>query len=233
MVSSVSSAEDDGRWQETRTTKKDMQETVTSTRTVTITREGTMETKVKTVIKRCTRSTKTTLRTPQECSPSVTQSPAAISPSSTFPSRKPQSSSTFVISRPSAPRTSTSRIAVIPHPSDLPKPTSKPEGFYLVIIGQEVGIFYTWKDTALRVLEISGAVYYKCRSFQQALADYTVAYDKGELRPIPIPGGPFWPMALRTPSPAPSEGEQSYWAQVDDLSEVLGQVQLSPTGNHN
>ncbi|KAI6142301.1 hypothetical protein EDD17DRAFT_1744728, partial [Pisolithus thermaeus] len=169
-----------------------MQEMVTCTRTVTITHEGTMETKVKTIIKRCTRSTKTTLRTPQECSLSVTQSPATILPSSTFPSHKPQSSSTFVISHPSAPHTSTSHIAIIPHPLDLPKPTSKPEGFYLVIIGQEVSIFYTWKDTALWVLEISGTVYYKCRTFQQALADYTAAYDKGELHPIPIPGGPFW-----------------------------------------
>ncbi|KAI6135981.1 hypothetical protein F5141DRAFT_980450, partial [Pisolithus sp. B1] len=57
----------------------------------------------------------------------------------------------------------------------------KPEGFYLVIVGQEVSIFYTWKDAALQVLEISGAVYYKCKTFQQALANYTAAYNNGEL----------------------------------------------------
>ncbi|KAI5999605.1 hypothetical protein EDD15DRAFT_2124058, partial [Pisolithus albus] len=112
----------------------------------------------------------------------------------------------------------------IPDPSDLAEPTSKPEGFYLVIVGQEVGIFYSWKDTALRVLGISGAIYYKCKTFQQALADYTAAYDKGELRAIPSPGGPFWPAVLRTPSPALTEGEQSYWAEVDDLTDVLSQV---------
>ncbi|KAI6011802.1 hypothetical protein BKA83DRAFT_4065326, partial [Pisolithus microcarpus] len=119
----------------------------------------------------------------------------------------------------------------IPHPSDVPRPTSMPEGFYLIIVGQEVGIFYTWKDAALRVLEISGAVYYKCKTFQQALADYTAAYNKGELRAIPTPGGPFWPTAPRTPSPVLSEGEQSYWAAVDDLSDVFSQVQLNPAEN--
>ncbi|KIK13840.1 hypothetical protein PISMIDRAFT_40645, partial [Pisolithus microcarpus 441] len=89
----------------------------------------------------------------------------------------------------------------IPHPSDVPRPTSTPKGFYLIIVGQEVGIFYTWKDAALQVLEISGAVYYKCKTFQQALADYTATYDKGELHAIPTPGGPFWPTAPHTPSP--------------------------------
>ncbi|KAI6018450.1 hypothetical protein BKA83DRAFT_4057836 [Pisolithus microcarpus] len=124
-----------------------------------------------------------------------------------------------------------SQTAVIPHPSDVPRPTSMPEGFYLIIVGQEVGIFYTWKDAALRVLEISGAVYYKCKTFQQALADYMAAYNKGELHAIPTPGGPFWPTAPRTPSPVLSEGEQSYWAAVDDLSDVFSQVQLNPAEN--
>ncbi|KAI5987213.1 hypothetical protein EDD15DRAFT_2141674, partial [Pisolithus albus] len=100
----------------------------------------------------------------------------------------------------SVPRTSMPHTAAIPHPLDVPRPTSMPEGYYLVIVGQEVGIFYTWKDAALRVLEISSAVYYKCRTFQQALADYMAAYEKGELHAIPNPGGPFWPTASCTPS---------------------------------
>ncbi|KAI6104652.1 hypothetical protein EDD16DRAFT_1462819, partial [Pisolithus croceorrhizus] len=99
-----------------------------------------------------------------------------------------------------------------------------PEGYYLVIVGQEVGIFYTWKDAALHILKISSAVYYKCRTFQQALADYMAAYNKGELHAIPTPSGPFWPTALHTPLPVLSKGEQSYWAEVDDLMDVLSQV---------
>ncbi|KAI5989485.1 hypothetical protein EDD15DRAFT_2151392, partial [Pisolithus albus] len=122
----------------------------------------------------------------------TTSTTALLSPPRTLSSPNPQSTPTLVSPRPSAPHASTSRIAVVPHPSDLPRPTSTPEGFYLVIVGQEVGIFYTWKDAALRVLEISGAVYYKCRTFQRALANYTAAYNKGELRAIPKPGGPFW-----------------------------------------
>ncbi|KAI5992260.1 hypothetical protein EDC04DRAFT_2911221 [Pisolithus marmoratus] len=144
---------------------------------------------------------------------------------------KSQSGSTFVTSPPSVPRTSTARIAVIPHPSDILYPTSKAKGFYLIIVGQEVSIFYTWKETALWVLRISGAVHYKCKTFQQALTAYTDTYDKGELHAIPTPDGPFWPTATCAPSPALSEGKQSYWAVVDDLSDVFGQVQLNATGN--
>ncbi|KIM58060.1 hypothetical protein SCLCIDRAFT_88281, partial [Scleroderma citrinum Foug A] len=80
----------------------------------------------------------------------------------------------------------------IPHPLDLAHPTSPVEGYYLVIVGQEISIYYTWKDTAMRVLNISGTIYYKCKTFQRALADYTAAYNKGELRAIPTPGGLFW-----------------------------------------
>ncbi|KAI6137149.1 hypothetical protein F5141DRAFT_996178 [Pisolithus sp. B1] len=198
-----------------------------------------METKVKSIVKHCTCSTTTTLRSPQKCSQAVTQSPVAtttptttlLSPPSTLTSCKSKPSSTFVTSHPSVPCASTSCIAVIPHPSDLAEPTSKPEGFYLVIIGQEVSIFYTWKDAALWVLEISGAVYYKCKTFQQALANYTAAYNNGELHAIPTPGGPFWPTVLCMPSPTLSEGEQSYWAKADDLTDVLSQVQLNPAGS--
>ncbi|KIK26909.1 hypothetical protein PISMIDRAFT_8682 [Pisolithus microcarpus 441] len=96
-----------------------------------------------------------------------------------------------------------------------------PRGSTLLLLGKR-------KDAALQVLEISGAVYYKCKTFQQALADYMATYDKGELRAIPTPSGPFWPTAPRTPSPVLSEGEQSYWAAVDDLSDVFSQVQLNP-----
>ena len=83
----------------------------------------------------------------------------------------------------------------------------------------------------MRVLNISGVVYYKCKTFQQALADYTAAYNKGELRAIPTPGGPFWLTVPRTPSPTLSEGEQSYWTEVDDLSDLFGQVQLDHSVN--
>ncbi|KAI6033543.1 hypothetical protein PISMIDRAFT_108403 [Pisolithus microcarpus 441] len=192
--------------------------------------------KVKTVVKSHIHSTKTTLRSPQKHSPSsvatITSPTTLASPSSTpQATHKLQSTSAFVTPRPSVPHTSTLHTAVIPHPSDIQWPTTKPEGFYLMIVGKEVSIFYTWKDTAAQVLEISGTVHYKCKTFQQALADSTAAYRKGELHAIPTPGGPFWPTAPCMPLPVLSEGKQSYWAEVDDLSDVFSQVQLNPTGN--
>ena len=63
------------------------------------------------------------------------------------------------------------------------------------------------KDTALCVLNISGAVYYKCKTYQRAFADYTAAYNNGKLRVVPTPGGPFWPTVPCTPLPTLSEGE--------------------------
>ena len=83
----------------------------------------------------------------------------------------------------------------------------------------------------MQVLNISGTVYYKCKTFQQALVDYTAAYNKGELCAIPTPGGLFWPTAPRMPLPTLSEGERSYWAEVDDLSDLFGQVQLDHSAN--
>ncbi|KAI6154662.1 hypothetical protein BKA82DRAFT_4347606 [Pisolithus tinctorius] len=225
----VSSVEDDGSWQIARSTERDTEETITRITTTKTTREGTTETKVKTMVKR-SHVTRTTLRSPRKCSPSATITGSTTTPpsASSTPQSTPKSQSGSAFP-PSVPRASTSHSSVIPHPSDVPRPTSPPEGFYLVIVGQEVGIFYTWKDAALRVLDVSGAVHYKCKTFQRALADYTAAYNNGELRAIPIPGGPFWPTAPRTPSPALSEGEQSYWAEVDDLSDLFGSVQLGRT----
>ncbi|KAI6151545.1 hypothetical protein BKA82DRAFT_3937863, partial [Pisolithus tinctorius] len=56
------------------------------------------------------------------------------------------------------------------------------KGFTSLSFGQEVGIFYTWYFyAALRVLNVSGAVHYKCKTFQRALADYMAAYNNGEL----------------------------------------------------
>ncbi|KIK18693.1 hypothetical protein PISMIDRAFT_14189 [Pisolithus microcarpus 441] len=148
----VSSDEDDGSWQVTSTTEDNTEETVTHIKMIKTTRKGTTE-MVKTMVKHRTHSTKTTLRSPQRCSPSVSQSPVAIttsastlpsSPGTPRPTRKPQSDSGLITSLPSVCRSSTSQTAVIPHPSDVPHPTSMPEGFYLIIVGQEVGIFYTW-----------------------------------------------------------------------------------------
>lgn len=161
----VSSVEDDGSWQIAQSTERDTEMIMRITTTKT-THEGTTETKVKTVVK-CSHVTRTTLRSPRKCSPSATITGSTTTPpsASSTPQSTPKSQSGSAFP-PSVPHVSTSHSSVIPHPSDVPQPTSPPEGFYLIIVGQEVGIFYTWKDAALRVLDISGAVHYKCKTFQ-------------------------------------------------------------------
>ena len=127
--------------------------TVTRIKTVKTTHEGAMETKVESVVRHQTHSSKTTHHTSQECSPSAAQSLTATSttiptlpspPSTPTTTCKPQSGSTFVTPSPSIPSSSTSHTIGIPHPSDLAHPTSPVEGYYLVIVRQEVGIYYTW-----------------------------------------------------------------------------------------
>ena len=127
--------------------------TVTHIKTVKTTRDGATETKVKSVVRHRTHSSKTACGTSQECSPSAAQSLAAtrtttptlpLLPSTPMTTHKPRSGSTIVPCSPSISSLSTSRTIGIPCPSDLPHSTSPVEGYYLIIVGQEVGIYYTW-----------------------------------------------------------------------------------------
>ncbi|KAG1894801.1 uncharacterized protein F5891DRAFT_960867, partial [Suillus fuscotomentosus] len=98
----------------------------------------------------------------------------------------------------------------------------KPDGFWVITVGQEVGIFYHWymADVAERTNFISGNVQKRYPSFQEALKVYTVKFNEGGVRTVPIPGGPFWPSS---PSPSLSAESDEMWSQVDDLSETMSQ----------
>ncbi|KAG1906181.1 uncharacterized protein F5891DRAFT_942174, partial [Suillus fuscotomentosus] len=98
----------------------------------------------------------------------------------------------------------------------------KPDGFWVITVGQEVGIFYHWyvADVAERTNFISGNVQKRYPSFQEALKVYTVKFNEGGVRAVPIPGGPFWPSS---PSPSLSAESDEMWSQVDDLSETMSQ----------
>ncbi|KAG2055438.1 hypothetical protein BDR06DRAFT_882466, partial [Suillus hirtellus] len=112
--------------------------------------------------------------------------------------------------------------AQVPKPSEIAPPCAglEPEGFYVVTVGQEVGIFYHWANVAERTHFVSGNVQKRYPSFQQALEAYTVHYNEGRVRAVPIPGGPFWPSAS-PPSPSWSADSDDLWLQVDDLSETI------------
>ncbi|KAH7904897.1 hypothetical protein BJ138DRAFT_1018480 [Hygrophoropsis aurantiaca] len=155
---------------------------------------------------------------PSSPSPSLTHSPVST-PTSPF---------TLDLPPPSPPIAAphlNEHVAHIPHPSEIQPPAdgTQPSGFWLITVGQEVGIFYDWAEVQLRTSKISGATQYKCSSFQDAMTRYTSHYDRNLLRAIPVPNGPFWPTAL-THSPAMSAtSDVSYssdelWSQVDDIS---------------
>ncbi|KAG2059911.1 hypothetical protein BDR06DRAFT_855239, partial [Suillus hirtellus] len=82
----------------------------------------------------------------------------------------------------------------ISHPSTFNSP---PEGhnskIYVITVGQQVGLFFHWNDVTQQVNCVSGNIHYKHNTFQEALMQYTCAYENGKLCVIPIPGSPFWP----------------------------------------
>ncbi|KAG1864921.1 hypothetical protein DFJ58DRAFT_655490 [Suillus subalutaceus] len=119
------------------------------------------------------------------------------------------------------------QVTAVPKPSEIcpPRAGETPEGFWAITIGQEVGV----ADVAERTNFVSGNVQKRYPSFQQALTAYTVKYDKGRVRAVPLPGGPFWPSSNH-PSPTSSVGSfvssDSYdlWSQVEDLTETMSQL---------
>jgi hypothetical protein len=137
-----------------------------------------------------------------------------------------------------------SHIIVPPKPSEIQPPRAglEPEGFWVITVGQEVGIFYHWykawvrswafvsnnvdndfrADVAEQTNFISGNIQKSYPSFQKALEAYTIKYSEGRVRAVPTPGGPFWP-SLSPPSPSSSD---ELWAQVEDLSGSIAHCQL-------
>lgn len=77
-------------------------------------------------------------------------------------------------------------------------------------------------DVAQRVNCVSGNIHYKCDMFQEALTQYTRAYENGELRAIPMPGSPFWP----TESQTMSSDEEDIWSHIEDLSEQMSNTHI-------
>ncbi|KAG1834284.1 hypothetical protein DFJ58DRAFT_735855 [Suillus subalutaceus] len=104
-----------------------------------------------------------------------------------------------------------------------PRASETPEGFWVIIVGQEVGVFYCCDNAQKRY-----------PSFQEALSAYTVKYDEGRVRAVPLPGGAFWPSPPESspnpPSPTlsvdSSVSSDSYelWSQVEDLMETMSQL---------
>ncbi|KAG1777850.1 hypothetical protein EV702DRAFT_968702, partial [Suillus placidus] len=104
----------------------------------------------------------------------------------------------------------------VPAPIEIQAPRAgmDPEGFWVVTVGQEVGIFY-----------VCGNIQKSYPSFQKALEAYTTMYNEGRVRAVPIPGGPFWP-SPSPPSPTSSSTSDDLWSQVEDLSDTMSHCEL-------
>ncbi|KAI6017734.1 hypothetical protein BKA83DRAFT_4496887 [Pisolithus microcarpus] len=115
------------------------------------------------------------------------------------------------------------RIPPIPHPSHilLPKSNTVVQGYYVIMVGQEVGVFYNWPDVAACTNNISRNTHKQCKSFSKVLKVYMWMYNKGCVQAVPVPGGPFWPEAEHSDSSTsrpPSSGSSAeLWSQLGKL----------------
>ncbi|KAI6125001.1 hypothetical protein EDD16DRAFT_1474488, partial [Pisolithus croceorrhizus] len=128
----------------------------------------------------------------------------------------------------SSTKQASSYIPPVPHPTHilLPKSNVAVQGYYVITVGQEVGIFYTWLDVAARTNGISGNTHKQCKSFSEAIKVYTRMYNKGCVRAVPVPGGLFWPEAEQSgSSDSPSTSSAELWSELGELpAELLSSV---------
>ncbi|KAK0495262.1 hypothetical protein EDD18DRAFT_1106492 [Armillaria luteobubalina] len=93
-----------------------------------------------------------------------------------------------------APAHAEHRVYHIPSPKDLPcPPTVWPphNNFYVITCGQEVGIFFTWTETAERVIGVPGNVYEWKNNYYDAVNVYRQAYNKEQVHVTPLASSCF------------------------------------------
>ncbi|KAI6111365.1 hypothetical protein F5141DRAFT_1003882, partial [Pisolithus sp. B1] len=123
---------------------------------------------------------------------------------------------------PSAKATSTYNPP-IPHPSCilLLMSNTSVQGYYVITVGQEVGIFYNQLDVSAWTNNISGNTHKQCRSFFEALKVYMQMYNKGCVQAVPVPRGPFWPEAEQSDSSTSHSSSPTssteLWSQLGEL----------------
>ncbi|KAH7923678.1 hypothetical protein BV22DRAFT_1130496 [Leucogyrophana mollusca] len=242
-VSSRSSAvPSQGMMTYTRTRTEKTTET-TTTRTTEVT-----ETITKTTASPRSRATHSQQNSPLIVHLSV-QSSIAASPRPSSPALSLSAASTR-----SSAQSLDAGVDLFPHPDtiELPADGVRPTGFWVITVGQEVGIFYHWDDVAKRTNYISGAIQKKYPSFQEALQHYRTSYDLQLLSAVPVPNGPFSrrnrksspvrslpfsslssparsPASVASPEPnrsSSSTDSDELWSQLDDLSLHMSQASI-------
>ncbi|SJL06989.1 uncharacterized protein ARMOST_10331 [Armillaria ostoyae] len=93
-----------------------------------------------------------------------------------------------------APARAERRVYRIPRPEDLPRPPAvwpPHNNFYVITSGQEVGIFFTWTETAERVIGVPENVYEWKNNYYDAVDIYRQAYNKEQVHVTPLAGSRF------------------------------------------
>ncbi|KAI6120248.1 hypothetical protein EDD16DRAFT_1479089 [Pisolithus croceorrhizus] len=128
----------------------------------------------------------------------------------------------------SSMKQASSYIPPVLHPTHilLLKSNIAVQGYYMITVGQEVGIFYTWLDVAVCTNGISSNTHKQCKSFSEAIKVYMHMYNKGCVQAIPVPGGPFWPEAEQSDSSdSPSTSSAELWSELGKLpAELLSSI---------
>ena len=78
-----------------------------------------------------------------------------------------------------------------------------------------------------RVNSVCGNIHKKYRNFPQALRVYTCNYKQGKICTVPVPNGPFWPLAnplSPSESLASTSSDEELWGQLEDLTDLFSQV---------
>ncbi|KIJ58806.1 hypothetical protein HYDPIDRAFT_33819 [Hydnomerulius pinastri MD-312] len=196
----------------------------TITRTSVITETSVMKSTMKTVNKRAANEAATRTPTQHRVSSMTQRSPAPSTPGSF-----PRQASTLQTPSRSPPSTgSLGYPAGIPHPRAITIPTSRRiKKFYVITVGQEVGIFFNWNDVGQRVNYISGALHQSYNTFQEALDHYTDAYERGELRIKVLPNSRFGAGHAAATSQVDNFEDVEYWQEVDDLLGLVNSLNLA------
>ena len=132
----------------------------------------------------------------------------------------------------------------------MPREGQHIQGFYLVTVGRECGIFFSWWVSSLvtlifyllswdrddshdRTNKVSGACHKRCGTWQEAIQRYRDAYNRGRVKALPEPNSQYWTtpvatVALRARVGRPSaSSDELYWDKLEADGRELGVEELS------
>ncbi|PBK63578.1 hypothetical protein ARMSODRAFT_1023780 [Armillaria solidipes] len=112
----------------------------------------------------------------------------------------------------------------IPHPDRLASPPDvypPPKSWYVVTVGQEVGIFHSWLDVATRIRGVPGPVHKACRMYSEALAEYHHQFEDTTIQIVLVPGSKWAKEVVAEEKLAKEITEQEELAMQQEYDQFL------------